>query len=121
MPSRAIPGSPSAHNVPSSQQSGRPSPSVSTPRSHAFATGGGGGTAPDAARGSSIAYTFCGLAALASLTHSTSLFLISGCQLWDRPNVTGSHSTSPGAGVGRSNEPNNEPNGRSTGSGSLLI
>ena len=66
-------------------------------RSHAFATGvGGGGTGPHAANGSSMAYTLCGLAASVSFTHSTSLFLIAGCQLCDRPKVTGSHSTSPG-------------------------
>src|SRR5262249_30381035 len=78
---------------------------------HALAIGvgvGGGGTGPHAANGSSIAYS---LWASVSLTHSTSLFLIVGCQLCDTPNVTGSHSTSPGLRVG---SPTNEPSGRAT-------
>src|SRR5689334_2174498 len=52
-----------------------------------------------------MAYTLWGVTVPASLTHSTSLFLIPGCQLCDRANVTGSHSTSPGCEVGSSNVP----------------
>src|SRR5262245_7391564 len=66
---------------------------------------GGGGTGPHAANGSSIAYTLLGFKGSVSLTHSTSLFLIKGCQLCDTAKVTGSHSTSPGLGVGSAKEP----------------
>ena len=71
----------------------------------------GGGTGPQAANGNSTANTRWGVGASgsASLTQSTSLFRIAGCQACDRANVIGSHSISPGRGVGLTSEPTRLP------------